>query len=82
MGKFTEMSTGQDRSVIFYEKKKNHFLRDLLYKRNYSLVVKLSHFLILSILVIYLERKHLKIKKCRSQCLKRQRSVDKIHIMN
>ena len=46
------------------------------------MVEKLKNFLILNILIIfYLERKYLKIIKFRFQCLIRQRTVDKIHIM-
>ena len=58
-----------------YTQTRTYFLRDLLFE-NYSLTEKLNHFLMANILIIfYLERKHLKIIKCRSQCLKRHLSV-------
>lgn len=58
-----------------YTQTRTYFLRDLLFE-NYSLTEKLNHFLMANILIIfYLERKHLKIIKCRSQCLKRHWSV-------
>lgn len=54
-----------------YIQTRTYFLRDLLFEKNYSLTEKLNHFLISNILIIfYLERKHFKIIKYRSQCLK------------
>ena len=75
---FIAMSTSQK----CYTQTTTYFLRGLLFEKNYSLTEKLNHFLMANILILfYLERKHLKIIKCRSQCLKRQQLVDKMHIM-
>lgn len=59
-----------------YTQTTTYFLRGLLFEKNYSLTEKLNHFLMANILILfYLERKHLKIIKCRSQCLKIHWSV-------
>ena len=59
-----------------------HFLRVLLFERNFFFVEKISHFLTLNTLITFCPwRKHLTIVKHRSRCLNGQQPIGKIHIM-